>query len=104
MLRRLSHVEDARDDVDHSLGVPVTWILGVDGELPHVGEGLVAVGRGLREAAGVGGQVQRALVSAHVRAHQTFCRGGGKKKAKHIISEATQTQTGQLTSSRGGSK
>lgn len=69
----MGHVEDARDDVDHSLGVPVTWILGVDGELPHVGEGLVAVGCGLREAAGVGGEVQRALLHAHVCTHQTIC-------------------------------
>jgi len=69
----LGHVEDARDDVDHSLGVPVTWILGVDGELSHVGEGLVAVRCGLREAAGVGGEVQRALLDPHVCAHQTIC-------------------------------
>lgn len=39
----MGDVEDSRDDVDDSLGVPVCGILGVDGELPHVGEGLVAV-------------------------------------------------------------
>ena len=43
--RRRRHAEDAcRDDVDNSLWVPVAGVLGgVDRELPHVGEGLVAV-------------------------------------------------------------
>lgn len=45
------------------------------------------MGRGLREAARVGGEVQRALLCAHVRAHQAICRG----KTTQVISEATQT-------------
>lgn len=49
----MGHVENARDDVEDSLGVPVTWVLRVNGELAHVGESLVSVGRGLREGTGV---------------------------------------------------
>ena len=49
--RWLGHAQDPRThNVDDALGVPVTGILGVDGELSHVGEGLVPMARWLGEA------------------------------------------------------